>query len=82
MWLQLDGCQPHFSFGQGLEVEWTLRSLDPTVMVYHLWGRVEHIVYQTGPESMEDMRNSPSTDTPQLKYPVLREITVKRININ
>jgi len=70
MWLQQDGCPPHFSYmarqaademfpnrwiGRGGPVLWPPRSPDLSPVDFYFWGRVKDIVYRDRPTTRDDM---------------------------
>lgn len=73
MWIQLDGAPPHFArpvrnwlnnhypnrwIGRGGPVTWAARSPDLNPLDFFYWGYVKSIVYETPPETEQELRDS------------------------
>jgi len=71
MWFQMDGCPAHYSrdvrnwlnenfpgrwIGRGGPVAWPARSPDLTPLDFYLWGTVKSLVYNTGVDTREELR--------------------------
>lgn len=71
MWFQHDGAPPHYAqivkeqlcavfgdkwIGRGGPVVWPPRSPDLTPLDFFLWGHIKDVVYQTPPQSLDDLK--------------------------
>lgn len=70
IWFQQDGAPPHWAktvrhwldenmpnwIGRGGVKQWAPRSPDLTPLDFFLWGYVKHLVYQTQPQSIDELK--------------------------